>query len=255
MFSYDDAIQSKYYFDRIRIKKDLWFDWHYNILESVLKNTFVIQQLQQIIKEPEPLRVLDLGCGNGHICRSASKTIRGSFVGFDSNISIYMRAVNFRYLLSNLRYRQYSPIRYYKLDHLQFFSKYSGKKFDAIIDNCSVTHFDTRPKASVNFGWEFIAETLPNFLVKEGIFICATDVGTNLISSNEFCTENNIKALFVNKGWTLSNKDYIEKSIQSDSPLLEMFGKHLQEPFLRLPPPGTLTNGLLGITGFTAQIF
>jgi SAM-dependent methyltransferase len=257
MFNYEDAIQSKYYFDRLRQEKGLWFDWHYNILEAVIKNAYVVQQVQQaqqVYQKSQPMTVLDLGCGNGHICRSLSKIIEGSFVGFDTNINLYTKVYNLRFMISSLRAMRQVKIKFYRLSHIDFFKKFYGKKFDVIIDNCSVTHFDTRSKGYVNSGWDFMARILPKYLHENGVFICATDVGTDSISNSEFCTQENLTNIFNNKGWNLNNIDLIQKSIPSNSPLLSMFSKLSNETYLRLPPPNILQDGLLGVTGFTAKI-
>lgn len=251
MFSFEDAYAAKFYFDRYRRENDIWFHWHYNILEAVVKNAYIAQQAQILSNRKKISSILDLGCGNGHVARFLAKTHRTRVIGFDLGVNPTIQAINFKFNLKSLIKNYNCRTTLVKSDHKNFLLK-NKKKYDLIIDNCSVTHFDTNACGKSNSGWNYIAENLKTHLNIDGAFITATDVSTGVFS-NEFCSEEGIKETFQNFGWDLQNQDQIFKSEQYMQ-ISKWFSEFSKNKFLRVPPPNTLDKGALGISGMVFRV-
>jgi len=252
LFRYRDAFQSKFYFDRLRQRNDIPFHWHYNILEAVIKNAYIVQQVQLLSDETKDYDILDLGCGSGHVSMAIGRLNKARLIGFDLKVSRSTRINIHKYNLKNMLMRNPSKVQITRSSHIDFFLK-SKQKFDLIIDNCSVTHFDTSPSNSINQGWRWIIENLGNYLKPGGNFISATDVGTNQSFNSEFCNEADLLSSFTEFGWELKNIDKVQIDAETDILLSKFLNQVLSESFLRLPPPNTLNNGVLGIIGFVAN--
>jgi 2-polyprenyl-3-methyl-5-hydroxy-6-metoxy-1,4-benzoquinol methylase len=87
MFKFLDAYAAKFYFDRFRANENLLFDWHYNILEATIKNAYIFENVTEIISRQKIRKVLDMGCGNGHVSKNIARITGASCVGFDPNLS------------------------------------------------------------------------------------------------------------------------------------------------------------------------
>jgi hypothetical protein len=138
-----------------------------------------------------------------------------------------------------------------KSDHKKFFS-INKKKYDLIIDNCSVTHFDTSFCGKSNSGWNYMAENLKKHLNVGGAFITATDVSAG-VTSNEFCMEDGIMDTFQDFGWETFNKDQMYKPDEYLE-ISELFSKFSKNSFVRVPPPGALDKGALGVSGMVFKV-
>jgi len=251
MFKFGDAYAAKFYFDRFRKENDIWFHWHYNITEAVVKNAYIAQQVNHFADGQDIFSILDLGCGNGHVSRFLAKTQQCKVVGFDIGVTSKIQKLNLKFNLKS-KFKGYNcKTTLFKANHNEFFSK-NKIKFDLIIDNCSVTHFDTSKSGKSNVGWNYVAKNMKNHLKFNGAFITATDVSSGL-SSNEFCFEAGIIETFNENGWELINKDVIYKS-QTYLGLNKIFSGFSDDEFLRVPPPGTLDGGALGVTGMVFKL-
>jgi SAM-dependent methyltransferase len=253
LFSYQDAFQSKYYFDRLRQRKNIPFHWHYNILEAVIKNAYIVQQVQKLNNDNKIYNILDLGCGSGHVSMAIGRVINAQIIGFDLNINWQTRLDSQKYNLKNYLTGNTSSIKIFKCSHVDFFTKHNDIKFDIIIDNCSVTHFDTKPINGINIGWRNIIENLSKNLKTDGKFVCATDVGTTDAYNSEFCKEEDLIRSFSEFGWEIENQNKMQVDKASDTLLSKFLNPVYSQPFLRLPPPNTLNDGVLGIIGFVAR--
>ena len=253
MFRYQDAFQSKYFFDRLRQRKRIPFHWHYNILEAVIKNAYIVQQVQSLSDEKKTYDILDLGCGSGHVSMAIGRIIKARLLGFDLKVNHLTRINVAKYNLRNLLMRNHSRFKIRQKSYIDFFNSQQNLKFDIIIDNCSVTHFDIKPSNSINQGWKHIIVDLGKYLKPGGHFICATDVGTRQAFNAEFCKEEDLFNSFEQFGWELKNIDKVHIDSTTDLLLTKFLNQVHYEPFLRLPPPDTLNNGVLGVTGFVAS--
>ena len=222
------------------------------ILEAVIKNTYIVQQVQLLSDETKDYDILDLGCGSGHVSMAIGRLNKARLIGFDLKVSRSTRINIHKYNLKNMLMRNPSKVQITRSSHIDFFLK-SKQKFDLIIDNCLVTHFDTSPSNSINQGWRWIIENLGNYLKPGGNFISATDVGTNQSFNSEFCNEADLLSSFTEFGWELKNIDKVQIDAETDILLSKFLNQVLSESFLRLPPPNTLNNGVLGIIGFVAN--
>lgn len=254
MFRYIDAYQGKFYFDRLRKNTEFEFHWHYNILEATIKNAYIFQKILENLDQRKPLHILDLGCGNGHVSRNLHKITGANVIGIDPSVSNRIKWINFRRLIRHSK-KFNNPVKLLKMNHEEFFKNYKFKSnlFDLIIDNCSVTHFDTRKTDLVNKGWEDVSMNAKRLLKSGGSLISVTDVCGIGEKNSEFLDPNDLLNFLRNDGWKLSQiNDFSEPSewIQYD----KYFSNLKDSTFLRLPPMKTLENGLLGIIGFIAKV-
>lgn len=251
MFTFEDAYASKFYFDRYRMQQKYWFHWHYNILEAVIKNAYISQQANVYAANHKIKNILDMGCGTGHVSRFLAQTHRCNTFGFDPNS-------NYKIKLLNLKFNLKAEIRRYdcrtkikRETHAEFFA--SNKiRFDIIIDNCSVTHFDTQKHEDVNAGWDFIVRELPKHLSENGIFISATDVVYPEKVNSEFCKEADILETFKVHGWQIDNLNHMYRSKEFES-ITDNFIKFKDLDFIRVPPPKAADGAALGIMGMVAR--
>jgi|LakMenEpi03Aug12_release.lakeMendotaPanAssembly.Ray.scaffolds.fasta_scaffold416029_2 SAM-dependent methyltransferase len=251
MFRFEDVYAAKFYFDRYRIDHNIWFNWHYNILEAVIKNAYIAQHVESFCKSKKINNVLDLGCGNGHVSQFLALSNQCLVNGFDPKITNKVRLINLKFNIKSKLHKNNGRTYLHKAKHIDFFLK-NKLKFDVIIDNCSVTHFDTKKENAVNAGWNFIAKEIPRHLNKDGIFITATDVAHQKGLNSEFCFESDIKETFISNDWILGDIDYIDQP-EDFKKISHHFKEFLSEDFLRVPPPGVLAGGALGIMGMTAK--
>jgi SAM-dependent methyltransferase len=251
MFSFEDAYAAKFYFDRYRRENNVWFHWHYNILEAVVKNAYIAQQTQKFSSTKKISSILDLGCGSGHVARFLAKTHRTKVIGFDLGVNTKIKSLNFKFNLKSLIKNYNCRTTMIKSDHKNFLSK-NKRKFDLIIDNCSVTHFDTSACGKSNSGWNYMAKNLKHHLNMDGAFITATDVSAGSFS-NEFCSEEGIKETFQDFDWEVKNQDQIVRPDQYME-ISKWFSEFSNKRFLRVPPPNTLDKGALGISGMVFRI-
>jgi len=251
LFTFENAYSAKFYFDRMRIKHKILFDSHYNILESVLKNAYICQQV--ILRNPSPgSLLLDMGCGNGHLSRAIAEVTQIKCIGFDPKINIKTRYINFKFNLKNLILGKSARVRVYKKNHVQFMRKFDMGSFKFIIDNCSVTHFDSRANKQTNSGWNFVVESLSKSMSENSFFICATDVVVGNLINSEFCYESDLLSLLLENNLEVLDTNSIIK--ESDFKDLEThYSEFLKSEFKRVPPPNTVEGQALGIFGFVAK--
>ena len=251
MFTYRDAYEARYYFEKLRIQNAFRFHWHYNILEATLKNAYIAQRIEEEASAKQILNILDMGCGNGHVSHWIVKLAKTNTLGFDPSISYRDFLSNTKINLQNRFGGVKVKSKLVRTNHLGFFAR-NKSKFDIIIDNCSVTHFDTKPNLNVNNGWLMVIEKSREILNSSGKFIVATDVCGKGNPNAEFVNQIELVNAFENLGWRITKRDQIISSCSDEwSMLLGDVGKY---EYLRVPPIGTLTKSLMGITGFVAHL-
>ena len=251
MFTFENAYTAKFYFDRLRMNHKILFDSHYNILESVLKNVYICQQV--ILRNPSPQsKLLDMGCGNGHLSRTIAELTQMKCVGFDPKINMKIRYQNFKFNFKNLILGKNARVKLYKKNHEEFLLHFDVESFNFIIDNCSVTHFDSAPKNRTNLGWHFIVEVLQKSMNKNSLFICATDVVVGKSINSEFCFEKDLLSLFLENDLEVVNVNMITNEPAFDE-IKKHYAEFLNYDFKRVPPPYTVDGQALGIYGFVAK--
>jgi len=251
MFTFKDAYASKFYFDRYRVQQKYRFHWHYNILEAVIKNTYISQQVNVHAGNHKIKNILDMGCGNGHVLQFLAQTHRCNAVGFDPKADYKIKLLNSKFNLKAKIRRYGCRTKIYRETHAEFFM--SNKiKFDIIIDNCSVTHFDTQKQKEVNAGWDFIAKELPRHLSENGIFISATDVVYPEKVNSEFCKEADILETFKVNGWQIHNLNHMYDSKEFEL-IINNFMKFKDFDFIRVPPPTAADGAALGVMGMVQK--
>ena len=252
MFTFENAYSAKFYFDRMRIKHKILFDSHYNILESVLKNAYICQQV--ILRNPLPgSLLLDMGCGNGHLSRTIAEITQIKCIGFDPKINIKTRYINLKFNLKKLILGQSARVKVYKKNHVQFMREFDIGSYDFIIDNCSITHFDSRANKKTNSGWNFVVESLKGSMCENSFFICATDVVVGNLVNSEFCYESDLLNLLLENNLEILDTNSIIKE-PSFRDLETHYSEFLKSEFKRVPPPNTVEGQALGIFGFVAKI-
>jgi SAM-dependent methyltransferase len=232
--------------------RKLNFHWHYNILEATVKNAYILQSIDEISEKQKIRRVLDMGCGNGHVSKFIVQSTGADCVGFDPNINIKTKLSIFKFNLKNKIRKKNGRITVYKMNHIAFFNKNQKEKFDVIVDNCSVTHFDTKASGEINLGWVYMVNHLRKILKDDGYFISSTDVVFESKVNYEFLLESDIIKAFLEKGWKIENINKINQPQEFDC-IASNFSGFMNLNFLRVPPPNTAENRALGIMGFNAR--
>ena len=253
MFNTTDAILSKFEFENFRKEKSIPFNYKYHTHDAALKYWYVLSALEKYKpKNEQYFKILDLGCGNGDMLRIIDATFMAKGVGFDPILR------NFNIKIKNLISHPYliNRVSLFSMSHLEF-QQLNNKKFDFVIDLCSVTHFDTRKYQNVNYGWKWIADYLPELLKPKGYFITATDISSNS-TDREFVKGDDLIDFFKNRNiGHLENCNEIA-SIEG-SKILDQIYKKNNESFYRIgnglnKKTGKISNILLGVSGLTLRL-
>jgi hypothetical protein len=158
---------------------------------------------------------------------------------------------NHYYNYKNFRKKNSGRVKLYKINYNEFKKKFRFDKFSIIIDNCSVTHFDTRPFSEINQGWQQLIYDLKNELRTDQVFICATDIVVGSKVNSEFLHETDLIENF-KKYFKLTNINQIFED-ENYKKLKLHFSEFLNLDFKRVPPPGTVDGQSLGILGFVVR--
>lgn len=183
----------------------------YGFADAQIKYSYLISTV--LSKHPDTtIKLLDLGCGDGHIAQTFANIGYNNVVGVDRarprliknrpgrvrDFYPYLKRTvrNFSLLLLKPRFQ------FIKADALSFLSSQASESFDVVIDACSMTHFDTKASLNpdlpgVNNGFAIALTEIYRVLKPGGRLISAMDVlveSTNLNSSKlEFFDEEALR--------------------------------------------------------------
>jgi len=242
LFSTKSAIFAKYEFEKFRNDKNIRFNYKYHTHDAALKYMYVIKRVERFLETRTNVEVLDLGCGDGSMLYILNKSFGISGVGFDPILN------SKKIRLYNLKnHGLLKDINLMTLNHLDFKRKIN-KKFDVIIDICSVTHFDTNCVKKINSGWDFIGSNLKNWINPGGIFISATDVAV-YEQNCEFLFAKEILKFMSNFGSITDKNTMSTSSTLFDS----RFVFENRNVFQRLGKSGS-KDIILGVLGFELKV-
>jgi SAM-dependent methyltransferase len=238
-FTLSDSIIAKFEFAKFRDSNSVYFDYRYNVSDAALKYLYILQRIENKInhsdKESE-FRILELGCGDGHLLKIINQKFKSKCTGFDPILK------TFRVKVSNFkRDKLKNQNRLLSVNHEEF-TKMNSTKYDIVFDSCSLTHFDTTIIGSLNQGWLWALENIPHLLRPNGIFICATDI-SELSPNNEFLNSDSILKEFSKIGNIKSINE-----ISSSYSAKNMDDIYIDVPFLRIASSKDTT--LLNVLGF-----
>ncbi len=224
-FSIKDSILAKFEFAKFRESNKVYFDHRYNVSDAALKYLYILQGIQNYVNKfnnNKKIRVLELGCGDGHLLRIINQKFNIRCTGFDP----ILRSPRVKF--SNLRRDKFgNRNELLSVNHIQF-HEINSERYDIIFDSCSLTHFDTTVSGDLNSGWIWALRTIPNLIKPDGIFICATDV-SDLSPNSEFVESNCLLGEFEKIG-ILRNISAIESNYKNS--ILDDLATNL--PFLRI---------------------
>jgi SAM-dependent methyltransferase len=259
IFNTNDAIVSKFEFEKFRSDKPIPFSYKYHTHDAALKYWYVINT----IKNNKPnnkkyFNILDLGCGVGDMLRILQGTFMAHGVGFDPMLGdLKVKIRNVISQSSPFKIKKSGRIQLFSMSHLEF-QKHNEMKFDFVIDLCSVTHFDTRRYKNVNYGWKWIADYLPKLLEPNGYFITATDVAISS-TTGEFIKGDDLIDFFKNRN--IGELKYCNEILSTEgNKLLNQVSKKNNASFYRIgnemnKQDSQISHVLLGVTGLTLRLF
>ncbi len=241
-----DSIIAKYEFSKYRNLNKVYFSYKYEVHDACLKYTYILQRIKSFIENLEDsrnLRILEMGCGNGHLLRIISNEYNFKCFGFDPILK------SPRVKLQKFQRDRFKRINY-KLEsknHIDFM-KNNKNKFDIVYDACSLTHFDTTRHEEINLGWAWALNYLPSIIKPDGLFICATDT-SEINPDNEFFNSTVILNRFKKIG-EINDLNSIESSIKPGVENHQLFSQY-NEPFVRLASANN--RALLNVLGFEVK--
>lgn len=241
-FSIRDSILAKFEFAKFRESNKVYFDYRYNVSDAALKYLYILQRIQNYVNDfnnNKEIRVLELGCGDGHLLGIINQKFNISCTGFDP----ILRTLRVR--LSNLRRDKFrNQNELFGCNHTQFY-EINSERYDIIFDSCSLTHFDTTFSDNLNLGWIWALRNIPNLIKPDGIFISATDV-SDISPNSEFLQPNCLLEEFEKVG-LVRNINVIESNYKNS--VLDDYMTSL--PFLRIA--SSQDPILVGVLGFSVS--
>lgn len=225
-FSILDSIKAKYEFAKFREMNNVYFSYKYLVSDAALKYIYILQRIEEKLgnSENKKLRILELGCGDGHLMRILNLKYNLNCTGFDP----ILKSLRVKFsIIRRDKLRKYGKLL--DVNH-ENFSKINYENFDIIYDSCSLTHFNTGKINEINLGWHWAIKYLPTIMNPSGSFICATDT-SDLDSSSEFLKSQHLLNAFSEIG-KIQNINLINTALGKD-----YFNKlsHLEKiPFVRI---------------------
>jgi SAM-dependent methyltransferase len=242
-FTNRDAAFAKFKFLEFREKYGVRFDYKYEVSDAALKYFYVLSQIEIFMANKNKIRLLEVGCGSGHLIKIISKIFNIHSEGFDPIlVSRKFRA------REALKLNRVKNCKLWPLNNLEFEAA-NKNKFDLIIDLCAATHFidSNQFDGDSNSGWNWLAKFSKKNLNNGGMVISATDTLINSNSSKEFLLPGEIFAIFEKTGFKISN-------ISELPGLTDLNSSFSNEVFLRYGRPFQEKVPIeLAVLGFVAK--
>jgi SAM-dependent methyltransferase len=240
-FTLVDSILAKFEFAKFRENNQVYYSHRYNVSDAALKYLYILQRVENKINSLDrsnQIKVLELGCGDGHLLRIINQTFNVKCIGFDPILKTRRVKVN-----NLIRDKFLNQNKLFPCYHDEFIAK-NTHRFDIIVDSCSLTHFDTKIDGEINKGWRWALNSFPQLLKNKGSFICATDV-SELNPNNEFLKSELILKSFSEIS-SVKNVNTLNSDYKSD--VLNNSMENI--PFTRIASAQDKT--LLNVLGFEA---
>jgi SAM-dependent methyltransferase len=241
-FTNRDAAIAKYKFLELRERYGIKFDYKYEVSDAALKYYYVLSHVEAFVKNKKEIKLLEVGCGSGHLIKIISNIFNIQSEGFDpilKNSKVRIR--------ESIKLRKPKNCKLWRLNNLDFEAR-NENNFDLIIDLCAVTHFNVVSQSPYRFdsGWDWLIKFSKGYLKSGGIIISATDTVINPHLDKEFLKPVEIFTNFEESGLKISNVNVFPEIANLQSSFSE-------EIFLRYGRPFQSKKPIeLAVLGFTA---
>jgi SAM-dependent methyltransferase len=242
-FTNCDAALAKYKFLELREQYGIKFDYKYEVTDAALKYYYVLSHIKAFVKDKKEIRLLEVGCGSGHLIKIISNIFNIQTEGFDpilKNSKVRIR--------ESIKLRRPKNCKLWPLNNLDFEAR-NENNFDLIIDLCAVTHFNTVSQSpyELDSGWEWLVKFSKRYLKTSGMVISATDTVVNTHLEKEFLKPVEIFTNFEQSGLKISNVNQFPEIVGLQPSFSE-------EIFLRYGRPFQSKKPIeLAVLGFTAK--